>query len=92
MYIPTPTNASSPAYFVNRRIDKQICFKTKPVFILHQVDCKKGGFLRHSIRGAQSSIPEAFLGEEELSLSALLSSYTSIFNIIMFDRIEALGS
>lgn len=53
---------------------------------------RKGGFLRGAIREAESRVSEASLHGKELSLSTLLSSYTSIFNIIMFDRIEALGS
>lgn len=45
-----------------------------------------------TISEAESRISEASLGEEESSPSTLLSRYTSIFNIMMFDRREALGS
>lgn len=67
-------------------------FKTKPVFILHKAGSEEVGFLRGPIREAESRVPEVSLHGKELSLSTLLSRYPSIFNIIMFDRIEALGS
>jgi hypothetical protein len=82
----TTHNSSQGCKFISVFLLTEVGETSRSVFIRHRrLVVRKRASLSHYIKEAESGISEAFRKETVSSTS--LSSYTSIFNIIMFDRI-----